>query len=72
MVEIARRKEDVLASLANAEEKVRELRDYLMSTAFRLVEASAKVELLDKAEAAASELKPGVGRISKLLDEILL
>ena len=72
MVEIAKRKEDVLASLANAEDKVRDLRDYLMSTAFRLVEASAKDKLLDKTEAAISELKPGIAKISELLDEILL
>jgi len=67
MVEMSKTKAEVVTALADAEEKIQSLRDYIMSSAFRLVESSAKEELLVKAQDAVSEMQPGIKAISEIL-----
>ena len=70
MVEIAKKKESIVSSLADAETKIRDLRSYLMSTSFRLIDVSAKEEVLSKAQEASSLLKPGIDKLAEIIGAI--
>ena len=70
MAEISRRKEDVVSSLAKAEQAIQRMRDHLMSAAFRTIEAPAKEELLAEAFEAAALLQPGVEKLAQIMDAI--
>lgn len=70
MVEISQLKEKVLASMADADSTLNDLRDYIMSAAFRTIDSSAKEEILEKAEEAMSLLKPGLDKLTEMVEEI--
>jgi len=70
MVEVSKRKEDILSSLADAEQAIQWLRDHLMSVAFRTIDAPAKEELLAKAQEAVSLLEPGIENLKGIMAAI--
>ena len=70
MVELSQRKEDVVSSLADAEQAIQRVRDHLMSVAFRTIDASAKEDLLAKAQEAVSLLEPGVKELKGIIEAI--
>ncbi len=70
MVEISQRKEDVVSSLADAEQAIQRMRDHLMSVAFRAIDARAKEVLLLNAQEAVSLLGPGVKKLKGIMDAV--
>ena len=70
MVEIARQKEEVVSALADATDKLQQLQDHLMSSAFRLTGASAKEEMLASVSEAISLFRPGVEKLAEIVDAI--
>jgi len=70
MVELSQQKEDVVSSLADAEQVIQRMRDHLMSVAFRTIDASAKEELLAKAQEAVSLFEPGVEKLKRIMEAI--
>ncbi len=70
MVEITQQKEDVVSSLADAEQAIQRLRDHLMSVAFRAIDARAKEVLLLNAQEVVSLLGPGVEKLKGIMDAI--
>ncbi|MBN1592362.1 MAG: hypothetical protein JW941_03810 [Candidatus Coatesbacteria bacterium] len=70
MSEISEVKEEVVAALANAEDRIQHMRDHLMSVAFRSNSALAKEYLLQDVKEAMSLMQPGVDKLTEILDEI--
>ena len=70
MVEISEQKENVVSALATAEDRIQRMRDHLMSVAFRSIDASAKEDLLAKAQEAVSLVRPGIEKLSEIIDAI--
>ena len=70
MADISQLKERVVASMADADNTLKHLRDHIMSAGFRTIDSSAKEGLLEKAEEAMSLLKPGLDKLKEMVGEI--
>jgi len=69
-MEIVKRKERSVSSLARIESRLREVRDVLMSSAFRMIDSEKKETILSEIEEVISQLEAALTRLSAISDRI--